>query len=202
MIKNFRDIKKHEMRIRILNKAEEIFARKGYSKTRFAEIAKSLDMSVADLNTYFTDKKDLFYECALRAIATTIEVAKKIVHNNSLTPLEKVRLFIKEHVKVLIKKHMYVTLEQHDYLASLYSKNKIGPIIKARDEFQKMFMSILQEGIKDGSFRKIDIKIVGFTMLGAVNWVSTWYSTEGSLSPEVIGNIQADYLIRGLLHTN
>ncbi len=200
MIKNFRDLKKHGTRLEILNQAEEIFAKKGYQKTRFAEIAKALDMSVAELKNFFVDKKGIFYECALRALATTVEVTKKIVNNSNLTPVEKMTLFIKEHVKVLIKKHMYVTLEQHDYLASLYSKDKIEPIINSRDYFQKMFMLILQEGINDGSFRKVDLKIVGFTILGAVNWVSTWYSAEGSLSPEVIGNIQADYLIKGLLN--
>lgn len=55
-------IKKPEVREAILQAAFELFSRKGYTKTTMAQIARTANMTVANLYVYFDSKLLIFYE--------------------------------------------------------------------------------------------------------------------------------------------
>ena len=55
-------IKKPEVREAILQAAFELFSRKGYTTTTMAQIARTANMTVANLYVYFDSKLLLFYE--------------------------------------------------------------------------------------------------------------------------------------------
>ena len=138
----------------------------------------------------------ILFQSLLIAHKLANDVLRKIAAKKELSPKEKLSLAIKEHVKVLTKKFVYATLRQQDLLLP----GKLRDAVMAeRDRFQNTFMRIIREGIEDGSFRQADRKMISFAILGSVNWVARWYSPNGPLSPEEIGNALADYLVEGLL---
>jgi hypothetical protein len=49
-----------------------------------------------------------------------------------------------------------------------------------------------------GAFASGDPKLLGFAMLGALNWISRWFNPNGPSSSEDIATRFADYLIAGL----
>jgi hypothetical protein len=55
-------------------------------------------------------------------------------------------------------------------------------------------MDFLKEGIENKNYQKQNIKIVCFAILGAVNWIARWYSPDGPMRPEEIGEATAKYL--------
>lgn len=55
-------IKKPEVREAIIQAAFELFSRKGYTRTTMAEIARTANMTVANLYVYFDSKLLIFYE--------------------------------------------------------------------------------------------------------------------------------------------
>jgi len=55
-------IKKPEVREAILNAAHDLFTSKGYNATTMTKIAKTANMTVANLYVYFDSKLFLFYE--------------------------------------------------------------------------------------------------------------------------------------------
>ena len=192
----FRELRFAEKKEGILNTAAEIFARKGYEKTTLEEIAAELKMTKGSLYYYFRGKEDILFQSLLIAHRLANDVLRKIAAKKGLSPKEKLSLAIKEHVKVLTKKFVYATLRQQDLLLP----GKLRDAVMAeRDRFQNTFMRIIREGIEDGSFRQADRKMISFAILGSVNWVARWYSPNGPLSPEEIGNALADYLVEGLL---
>ena len=57
---------------------------------------------------------------------------------------------------------------------------------------------IIEHGIRDGAFRRVDAKVAMFAILGAINWVARWYRPEGALDAATIGAQFADHLVGGL----
>ena len=196
IMKSFRENRSAEKKKEIINKAAEIFAKKGYEKTTMEEIAAELNMTKGSIYYYFKGKDEILFQCLMMAHSLANEVLSKIIEKGNISSKDKLILAIKEHVKVLTRKSVYATLRQQELLLP-------GTLRKAvsaeRNRFQANFMGIVQEGIDDGTFKKVNLKMVSFAILGAVNWVARWYSPDGSFSPEEIGDRFAEYLVGGLL---
>jgi hypothetical protein len=71
-------------------------------------------------------------------------------------------------------------------------------VVHRRDRFDRGMRLIIEEGMATGAFAHGDAKLLGFAMLGALNWISRWFSPHGSSSSEDIATHFADYLIAGL----
>ena len=56
----------------------------------------------------------------------------------------------------------------------------------------------MEQGIRDGEFRRVDAKVAAFAMLGAINWIARWYRPEGTLQADSLGAQFADHLLDGL----
>jgi len=71
-------------------------------------------------------------------------------------------------------------------------------IIAARDAYERAVRRIIAQGIEDGEFRTVDVKIAVFAILGSINWIARWYNPEGSLRAGELGAQFADHLVGGL----
>lgn len=193
---SFREIRFSEKKDAIFSAAARIFAEKGYEKTTLEEIAAALKMTKSSIYYYFKGKEDILFQSLIRAHSLANESLNDISEKRYISPEDKLTMAIKEHIKVLTKTFVYGTLRQQDLLLP----NKLRKsVIAERDKFQNSLMGIVQEGIEAGSFRKVNLKMVSLAILGATNWVARWYSPEGPLTGEEIGDEFADYLVGGLL---
>ena len=78
----------------------------------------------------------------------------------------------------------------------------LSKVIRKRDRFERGVRQIIQDGIDDGVFADGDPKLVTFAMLGAINWTVKWFSPDGPMTAEQIGEAFADYFMRGLKGDN
>jgi len=88
-----------ELRVRILDAAEQRFRGYGYTKTTMAEIADDVDMSAANLYRYFDNKQDMAAACAQRCMGDRIELLREVVRNSSKPASEKLHEFVLESVR-------------------------------------------------------------------------------------------------------
>jgi hypothetical protein len=51
----------------------------------------------------------------------------------------------------------------------------------------------------EGLFRSGDPKMIGFAIMGAVNWITKWFDPLGPATSDQIAAAFADYLVGGLL---
>jgi AcrR family transcriptional regulator len=58
---------------------------------------------------------------------------------------------------------------------------------------------LVAEGIADGSIRSLHPRMASFALFGAFNWISTWYRSDGAMSPEGIADSFLDLFARGML---
>ena len=192
---NFREIRFAEKKEEIFFKASEIFAKKGYEKATLEEIAAELKLTKGSLYHYFKGKEDILFQSLIRAHALANQMLSKIVARKDIPPKDKLYFAIKEHVKFLTTKFVYATLRQQELLLPAKLRDEVRA---ERRKFQEMFVGIVHEGIEEGVFKPVNLKLVSFAILGATNWVARWYSPDGPFSPDEIGEAFADYLVGGL----
>ena len=74
-----------------------------------------------------------------------------------------------------------------------------GPVQTGRDEYERCFRKLIEDGVGEGLFRPLDSKVAALALLGAVNWTVRWFRPGGGRSALDIGCEQAEILVRGLL---
>jgi len=184
-----------QKRIDILKSAAASFHRRGYHGASVEEIAGSLNMTKGNLYYYFKNKEDILYVCHEHALGIILDKLSD-VEKSSAPADEKLRVLIDGFVHLFIDEMQGTswTLELEALPPHLLKK-----IIAKRDRVEQGFRRILRDGMKDGTFRPGDPRLLTFAILGVINWIPRWYRPTGKASAAEIGRVFSDYLVNGLL---
>ena len=192
---NRRQLRMNIRRQEILKVAARLFAEVGYERTTLEMIASELGLSQPALYYYVASKEDvlaqLFEDIIQRIIRRTEENISLVEPAD-----QQLRLLIKAHVASLCQYpegKAFILYESH--LLSL----RTPEILEMRDRYQQIVESILSIGIEQGIFPITNVKLATFALLGALNWIPRWFSMNGSLSPEMIGDFYAQFLTNALM---
>lgn len=187
-----------DRRIEILKSAAAAFRRRGYHGASVDEIASALEMTKGNLYYYFKNKEEILYACHDYSLDVLLALMAEVRAAPS-RPDDKLR--------TLILAFIHVMLDELQGTALTLDLQALSPpllkrIIAKRDRFDHGMREIIQQGIDRGLFRPGDPKMIGFAMMGAVNWITKWFDPAGPMSSEDIGQRFADYLVGGLLVTD
>lgn len=192
-LKKLKTAKKKE---EILRSASAVLAEKGYQGTTMEEIASKLLMTKGSMYYYFKNKNELLYSCHLMIMEMSIHQISEIINSNA-KPQEKLRLAIKDHILLATNEKSMFKIMDKPY--QNFSDKQLLEVLELRKKYSSYFDSILQDGIKQQEFEKVNVKIARMIILGAINDVQEWYKQEGTQSREEIANIYADYLLKIVL---
>ncbi|EGQ22484.1 TetR/AcrR family transcriptional regulator [Mammaliicoccus sciuri] len=180
----------------ILRTAVSILAEKGYQGTTMEEIASSLLMTKGSVYYYFKDKQDLLYQSQLMLLQQSL-INIKTIQQENLPVVDRFKKAMVAHITYLLDEksgfEMMVKLEQ------IFSTEQLEEIFQLRNDYEKCFDQLILEGINDEVFETVEITIVRNTILGAMNWVTQWYSPEGKKDATEIAETVSDYLSRILV---
>lgn len=183
-----------DRRIDILKSAAAAFRRRGYHGASVDEIASALEMTKGNLYYYFRNKEEILYACHEYSLDVLLALLDD-VRAEASTPDQKLRRLILAFVHLLLDE-LQATALTIDLQA--LSPPLLGKIIVRRDAFDRGLREIIQQGMDAGTFAPGNPKMVGFAVLGAVNWITKWYDPAGPMTSEAIGQAFADYLVGGL----
>ena len=185
--------KRRRRRAEILHAALRAFRDKGYHATTLDDIALHLGVRKTALYHYFPDKQTILHECHREASA---ELARILREARALeTAREQLTHVIREHVRVMTE-----TLEGSPlaFEVTAFSPDRQRELMAARDTYERGVRRIIERGIRDREFRKVDSKVAVFVILGAINWIARWYRPEGALHAAELGEQYAEHLVRGM----
>ncbi len=189
-----RELKVEKKKLEILRSAASVFKQKGYHGATMEDIGDKLLMTKGSLYYYFKNKEEILYTCQIYSLKMLMEVLEK-ANKSNLSPSEKLRTLIVHHVK-LITDELNASVMHVEF--DMLSPPILKKVIAKRDEYEQAFRRLIQEGIRSGDFMECDPKITSFAILGAINWTTKWFSSDGRTSSENIARTFADYFIRGL----
>lgn len=114
----------------------------------------------------------------------------------AISPEEKLRQAMKTHVNLLAGDFERLCVFLHEYKSLTPAWRE--KIIAKRNEYEDLFYQIIEEGIKTGAFRPLDVKVVTLAIMGMGNWLYQWYSPAGRLSIGQIDQVFYDLVMQGL----
>jgi AcrR family transcriptional regulator len=184
-----------DRRIEILKSAAAAFRRRGYHGASVDEIASALEMTKGNLYYYFENKEEILYACHDYSLDVLLTLMDEVREDPS--PAD-------QKLRRLILAFIHTMLDELQGTALTLDLQALSPvllkrIIAKRDRFDRGLREIIQQGMNEGLFRAGDPKMIGFAMMGAVNWITKWFDPQGPMTSEQIGQRFADYLVGGLL---
>ena len=186
-----------DRRIEILKSAAAAFRRRGYHGASVDEIASALDMTKGNLYYYFQNKEEILFACHDYSLDELLALMDQ-VRSEPTTPDDKLRRLILAFIHMMLDELQgtALTLDLQALSPTLMKR-----VISKRDRFDHGLRAIIQQGMDDGLFRPGDPKMIGFAIMGAVNWITKWFDPAGPMSSQDIGERFADYLVGGLLYS-
>ena len=180
----------------VYSEAAKLFRQTGYLNTPLVAIGRELNIQKASLYYYIKDKESLLFEILNRTMDTMLEAVGKLPIED-LTPDKKLVRVTYAHV-VNASRHL------NEFSVLLHDTKHLKPdlrelILSKRDQYEKVFLGIINEGISKNIFVNQDPKMLVYLILGSCNWIYQWYSLQGSKSPEQIARIFSDVFLNGLL---
>lgn len=180
-----------DRRTEILKSAAAAFRRRGYHGASVDEIASALEMTKGNLYYYFRNKEDILYACHEYSLDILLQLMRE-VRAETLPADEKLRKLILAFVHLILDElpGTALTLDPEALSPPLLAK-----VIAKRDEFDRGMRAVIRQGMDEGVFAAGDPKMIAFAIMGAVNWISTWFDPAGPMTSQQIGEAFADYLV-------
>jgi TetR/AcrR family transcriptional regulator len=178
----------------ILAESARLFNRRGYHGTSLTDIARAFGVSKAALYYHVKSKEDIVFRCYQRVLDLGMEGLDH-ARAQAAAPDEELTMALRHFIKGLT--------DQWSGAVVLLGERALSPrqqarILRRRDEYERRLREIISRGITAGVFVPCDPKLVGFAILGTLNWILKWYNPGGERSAKEIAEVLSSYLVRGL----
>jgi TetR/AcrR family transcriptional regulator, cholesterol catabolism regulator len=169
----------NERKDEILDKAVQLFLKKGYEKTTLRDIGKSVGIQAPGLYHYFKGKKAILYQIEHDGWQRFKEMVVDPVEKVS-DPEEKIRLYICNMIR------FQLALGERNLMVdnSVAVKGVKGRKGRDRKVFDLLRDTICEMATARGLKNSVNPTLAAFTLYSMVSHVHGWYKPNGELSVE------------------
>jgi AcrR family transcriptional regulator len=183
-----------ERREEILRTLAEFLRERHLSALKMQDIADRLGMTKGNLYYYFKSKHDILFHCHMKAMEHSLAALDEVLAT-PLSPGDKLHTLLVRHIRSITDEaYGAVLLTDLENLTRTQRRRYVA----LRDRFEQGVRSLIELGIAQGEFAQQDVNLAGFAILGAVNWISKWYSARGPRTAQEVAVAFADFFRRGL----
>jgi len=175
---------RHELlRAGILTAAADLFRERGYRAATLDEIARRIGVSKPTLYGYFRSKEELLAAIFHRAMSL-FERDLGAIRASGDDPVTQLRRVIRFHVGAVIA--------ERSFLAVFFSEEANLPpslsraIRRRKARYDRTVRAIVEAGVRNGSLRTPNPRLLVFALLGMANWVYQWYDETGAWDADTI----------------
>lgn len=152
----------------ILEIALNMFGEKGFEGTSIRELSAEAGINIAMINYYFGSKDKLFEKVIEYKTAYLKSIFLDIAQNNSLTHIEKVDAIIKHLVDRIFSFPPFHRLIHRELSLNHRLESKNGMIDTLLGN-SFLIRDIINDGIKKGHFKKVDVELSVATLFGTIS---------------------------------
>ncbi len=150
----------------ILDAAEKLFCETGYEGTSTRQIAQESGANMAMINYYFGSKEGVFVEIMNERIAS-FGTQLKIINEDKISSIEKLHKLIEGYVNRVLSNPAFHKMMHREL--SLTQRPEMYDKIKDAMSHNMQFMDkIIIDGIENGSFNKVDVRMLIATIMGTI----------------------------------
>ena len=177
----------------IFNAAVNIFLKKGFQETSMREIAEVAGMGKSTLYDYFRTKDEILVFVFVEELNKLTSRAQKIASQNM--PAERrLRQILEMHLSYLVEnKDLFLRLSMEVQRLSLGSQKRIQA---GRYVYQDLLREIIEEGIREGTFRKVEPLLAARLLMNTL--LPVIYTSRPTGTPQEMLKEAMDIFLKGM----
>jgi TetR/AcrR family transcriptional regulator, cholesterol catabolism regulator len=177
----------------IFGASVKLFLKKGFQETSMREIAETVGIGKSTLYDYFKTKDEiLVWGVEDQIMDLTVEVQEIV--KQPAPAIKRLRQAMKTHLEFLVSsKEFYLKLSFEVQRLNLESQKRIQV---RRHMYQDLIRQLVDDGIAEGSFRKVDSLLVARTLITALT--PTVFTSRPSGTPQEMLDTAFDIMLKGI----
>lgn len=183
------------MKEKIKKSAVKLFYKKGYFATSMSTIARATGIRKSSIYHHYSTKEDILLDI-FRTSMNDLQDALLTRLDAATGARERMQAAIYCHIIFHIERQKEAIIADSE-LRGLTARN-YKEIIQMRDDYEKKIQGVLEEGIAEGVFVDLDIKVISYAILSMCTAVCTWFNKSGRLSKEQVADIYSVFILKGL----
>lgn len=169
---------------------------KGFKATTMRDIAKNANFEVPNVYNYI-DSKEAFLETYIFNIFSEFNGYINDIIESTFSPREKLKYVISKHVQFTIQEPYQVALFVYDWRN--LSEPKLSEFKVLRKEYLSRVESIIEEGINEEQFRRMDLEVATFLVISSLRWLfDVTIAKEGKVNSIELEKQITDYIFGGI----
>lgn len=197
----------NEARDEIVRAAAEVFMEFGFAATSIDAVAERLGATKGRIYHYYRSKAELYFD---------VQIAAMEKLNREIEPIARGPGNAAERLEAMALRHTTILMEdlpmqkvavrglERELLGAVAARHAktLRSIIRLRDDYERIFAEVIDEGIRAGLFVDIPPRLATKPFFGALNWLTVWYAPRRLQTAEDIAEIAhtlTEYAMRGIL---
>ncbi len=171
----------------------KLFLKNGFQETSMREIAEEAGIGKSTLYDYFPTKDDILAWGVEDEFMDLADAAREIAAQ-PLPAVTRLRKIMKNHVEMLAaSRDFYLKLSFEVQRLSLETQKRIQV---RRHAYQDLIRQLIDEGIQEGAFRKVDSLFVARMLIVAIT--PTIFTSRPTGTPQQMLSTALDVFLRGI----
>jgi len=184
------------VREKILAAAVQLFAEYGYHASTMRDIARVTGIQAASIYYHYVNKQALLVEIMDTHMRTLNANLERIVQKQA--PIrQRLHEAIASHIR------LHTTYKAEFFIIDTEIRALEGEyrtaILALRDRYESLVQELLREGVQQGIFRPLDVKVASYALIAMCTEVATWFRPEGRLTVQQVIDIYTQMASEGLL---
>ena len=182
-------------RAAVLRAAVQMFNERGFHQTSLDDVAARLGISKPTIYHYLGNKDQVLLECVTIGLGQLIEAAEQS-RQSAGTGADRLVAFLVRLAEINMDDFGRCVIRTGDEALAPESRARFRALKRQIDTDLR---GLIAAAVADGSIAPCDIKLMAFTLAGALNWPARWHEPGGALAPEAIARQMAAILAQGFL---
>jgi AcrR family transcriptional regulator len=175
--------------------AQKLFRTRGYAAVGMRELAKEVGIEAPSIYNHYKSKDDILREICFD-ISEQFFQAFNAIEGMDEKPTKKIKQAIKSHIHVIASNIEATEVFFNEWM--FLEEPNLSKFKKLRYEYEMKFRDLIERGIKRGDFKKMNTKLVAFTIFSSLNATHDLYKSSERLTEEEIAEDISDLLLKGL----
>lgn len=189
-----RTVERGEKREALLLAAVRLFNAHGFHAASLDDVAASLHVSKPLIYHYLGNKEQVLFECVTRGLEQ-LQAAAARAKAAPGDGLEQLRSFLRLYAEITMGDFGRCVIRTGDECLSAESAVHFRAL---KREIDTTMRDLIHRGVRDGSIGTPDVKLVAFTLAGALSWPARWHDPDGPQSASTIAKRMVDILTTGI----
>ena len=184
------------VRERILAAAVQLFAQYGYHAATMRDIARISGIQAASIYYHYPSKQALLVEI-MDTHMRNLNANLQRIMQESLPVEQRLHEAIANHIRLhtTYKAEFFII----DTEIRALEEEQRGAILTLRDQYEMQIQGLLGEGMEQGIFRQVDIKVASYALIAMCTEVATWFRPDGRLNVQQVIDLYTQMITDGLL---